>query len=245
MNRFGKSSERYSPLHKSEALRVVEAHFGVVNEATLNDIQKRIGRRPTRQCVNSWVRHSSGHLPRNSGAADAVSRPDTPGNKASPGNEAALQQAIEAAERLDSRTTDEKLVDILDLLISIPAEQVNRMPVDRRLRLFQPLSESWQRRKEIPPQVFEAMPELKALIEFLDNDSPREGWTLKQAIRMMLDVCKRLVRQSAGLEAIDEPENELIDVTPEQPDPVIDPPQLSIGSNGARPVSIEPGGDGL
>jgi hypothetical protein len=49
------ANQRFTPLQKKEALRIVTEHFGIVNESTLDDIQRAIGRRPTRQGVQRWI----------------------------------------------------------------------------------------------------------------------------------------------------------------------------------------------
>jgi hypothetical protein len=295
MNPSGKSGKRFTPLQKETTLRIAREHFNVLSPACLDEIERAIARRPTRQVIARWRRSNNGHTGKNV-SHPGVSQPDelqktpTPGN-----NEAALQQAIEAAQHIDERTTDQKLSDLLDTLISIPAEQVNRMPPEKRLRLFQPLSEAWQRRKDIPGPVFDALPELRELIGLL------QGTPLAPSLRAALDVAIKATKsalsdiQAAHADEDQQLDSEIvaafgaltellearadttlaslraaitalntevrdgiaryqaekavafgsslppIDITPEPP---FDPPQLSIGSNGAGDTThTEPGNE--
>jgi hypothetical protein len=195
-NKNGKSAARFSPLHKSEALRVVSEHFGIINDNTLRDVEKRIGRSLTRQCLSGWVRAANGFTRKRAShpsvndpvAEQKVETIVNDGNTLATAQQ--VQRAIEQAQQVDERTTDEKLSDLLDVLISIPAEQVNRMPPEKRLRLFEPLSAAWQRRKDIPGPVFDALPELRELIELL------AGSPLAPSLRAALDVAIKATKSA-------------------------------------------------
>lgn len=191
-NPAGKSAPRFTRLQKEMALKIVNEHFDIVNDHTLLDIEKALGRRPTAAAVNIW-RHGRNIKKRVPPAVDSLPEPalisTTPINTGN--DDTTMQQVILAAQKVDEGATTEQLKIVIDRLIAIPKEQIDKLPTKERLRAFQPLSDTWLRRLDIPQQVIDALPQLKemiAILERLNAKDEREPSNLKSNIQTWIDV---------------------------------------------------------
>lgn len=176
----GGRQQRFSKLQKDTALRLLAENFGTVDDILLMRIEQAIGRRPNPETLRVWIRGRSPAKKASSvGARVDAGRVQQTAMASNDANVLDVEKSLVVVEvaNIDTRTHDEKVYDLLDVLIDIPPDQIRKQSPDRRMRSYVALKD--QHEKTLRARlIYQYFQEVERLVEVCQ----RRGYNPQQTL---------------------------------------------------------------